>query len=86
MSEADGLQKEIFGQKQTHNLFQDQIRGSQNKFHMECKRAWPFADVDQHCQVPCAMDTIAISWDLDDAVAEINFFLSSLGSWCALSA
>lgn len=45
MSEADGLQKEIFGQNQTHNLFKDQIRNSQNKLQMECKRPWPFADV-----------------------------------------
>lgn len=30
--------------------------------------------VDQHCQVPCTMDTIAISWGWDDAVAEIISF------------
>lgn len=87
MSEADGLQKEIFGQKQTHNLFKDQIRNSQNKLHMECKRPWPFADVCGSA-LPGSLHHghNFISWDLDDAVAEINLFLSSLRSWCALSA
>lgn len=83
MSEADRLQKEIFGQNQTHNLFKNQIRNNQNKLHMECKEHGHL----QMCgrALPGSLHHGHNCWHLEDAVAEVNLSLSSLRSWCALS-